>query len=88
LNIDWLLNLDKGLPKEDIAIVIDISPSIATLRAEKLDLFERNEKLLLAVNKNYSKLAKQFSWKIINGDNSKEQVHQDILNLLKREKII
>ena len=88
LNIDWLLNLDKGLPKEDIAIVINISPSTVTLRTEKLDLFERNEKLLLAVNKNYSKLAKQFSWKIISGDNSKEQVHQDILNLLKREKII
>lgn len=88
LNIDWLLNLDKGLPKEDIAIVINISPSTVTLRTEKLDLFERNEKLLLAVNKNYSKLAKQFSWKIISGDNSKEQVHQDILKLLKREKII
>lgn len=88
LNIDWLLNLDKGLPKEDIAIVINISPSTVKLRTEKLDLFERSEKLLLAVNKNYSKLAKQFSWKIISGDNSKEQVHQDILNLLKREKII
>jgi dTMP kinase len=88
LNIDWLLNLDKGLPKEDIAIVINISPSTVKLRTEKLDLFERSEKLLLAVNKNYSKLAKQFSWKIISGDNSKEQVHQDILNLLKRDKII
>lgn len=88
LNIDWLSNLDKGLPKEDIAIVINISPSTVKLRTEKLDLFERSEKLLLAVNKNYSKLAKQFSWKIISGDNSKEQVHQDILNLLKREKII
>ncbi|NAL77343.1 dTMP kinase [Nitrososphaera sp. AFS] len=88
LNIDWLLNLDKGLPKEDIAIVINISPSTVKLRTEKLDLFERSEKLLLAVNKNYSKLAKRFSWKIMSGDNSKEQVHQDILNLLKREKII
>jgi dTMP kinase len=88
LNIDWLLNLDKGLPKEDIAIVINISPSTVKLRTEKLDLFERSEKLLLAVNKNYSKLAKQFSWKIISGDKRKEQVHQDILNLLKREKII
>ena len=88
LDIDWLLNLDKGLPKEHIAIVIDVSPSTASLRAEKLDLFESNEKLLLDVNKNYSKLAKQFSWKIVNGDNSKEQVHQDIMNLLKREKII
>lgn len=88
LNIEWLINLDKGLPKEDIAIVLDVSPSTTSLRAEKLDLFERNEKLLLDVNKNYSKLAERFSWKIINGDNSKERVHQDILNLLKNEKII
>ncbi len=88
LNIDWLLNLDKGMPKEDIAIVLDVGPSIASLRSEKLDLFERNEKLLLDVNTNYSKLAKRFNWKIINGGNSKEQVHQNILSLLKKEKII
>ena len=88
LNIDWLLNLDKGLPKEDIAIVLDVSPSTASLRSENLDLFERNEKLLLEVNKNYSKLAKQFNWKIINGSNSQEQVHKEVLSLLKKEKII
>ena len=88
LGIDWLLNLDRGLPKEDIAIVLGISPSTAILRSEKLDLFERNEKLLLTANKNYIKLAREFNWQIINGSNSKEQVQNDILNLLKKEKII
>jgi dTMP kinase len=88
LNISWLLNLDKGLPKEDIAIVLSVSPSTTSQRSEKLDLFERNRKLLSEVIKNYTKLAEKFDWKVINGDKSREQVHQDILCLLSKEKII
>ena len=88
LNIDWLLNLDKGMPKEDITVVLDVNLSTALLRSQKLDLFERNQKLLLDVNKNYNELAQRFNWKIIKGDNNRERVHQDILSLLKKEKII
>jgi len=90
LNINWLANLERGLPKEDIVIVLDVSSTILTERSTERDLdsFEKNQKLLLEVNKNYRKLAKQFKWKIINGEKSREQVHQEIMNILKIMRIV
>ena len=90
LNINWLANLDKGLPKEDVVIVLDVSPTVLTERSTGIDLdsFEKNQKLLLEVKKNYRKLAKQFKWKIINGEQSREKVHQEIMNILKIMRIV
>ncbi len=90
LNINWLANLERGLPKEDIVIVLDVSSTVLTERSTERDLdsFEKNQKLLLEVNKNYRKLAKQFKWKIINGEKSREQVHQEIMNILKIMRIV
>jgi dTMP kinase len=89
LNINWLLNLDKGLPKEDLVIVLEINPKISYQRAvEYLDAFERDQKLLSDVHKNYRKLARQFKWKIINGERSKDEIHQDIMKMIKKLCII
>jgi dTMP kinase len=82
--------LERGLPKEAIVIVLDVSPTVSSQRSEAgdLDSFEKNQKLLLEVNKNYRKLAKQFKWKIINGEKSKEQVHQEIMKIVKLLNVI
>jgi dTMP kinase len=85
LNIKWLLNLDKGLPKEDVVIVLEIEPKVSYQREiECLDTFEKDQRLLVDVHKNYRKLARQFKWKIINGKKSKEEVHQDIMKIVKK----
>ena len=90
LNINWLANLDRGLPKEDIVILLDVSSTILTERSTERDLdsFEKDQKLLLEVNKNYRKLAKQFKWKIINGEKSREQIHKEIMDILKIMRIV
>ena len=89
LNINWLLNLDKGLPKEDLMIVLEVNPKTSYQRAvEHLDAFEKDQKLLADVHKNYRKLAGQFKWKIINGERNKDEVHQDIMKLAKKLGII
>jgi len=89
LNINWLLNLDKGLPKEDLVIVLEVNPKTSYQRAvEHLDAFEKDQKLLADVHKNYRKLAGQFKWKIINGERNKDEVHQDIMKLVKKLSII
>ena len=90
LSSKWLANLEKGLPKEDIVIVLDVSPSVSSHRSgdRDLDSFEKDQKLLLEVNKNYRKLAKQFKWKIINGEKTKEQVHQEIMKIVKLLKVV
>jgi dTMP kinase len=90
LNLNWLSNLEKGLPKEDIVIVLDISSTVSAERSAEADLdsFEKNQKLLLEVINNYRKFAKQFKWNIINGEGSREQVHQEIMKILKLLRVV
>ena len=84
LGLEWLLNLDKGLPKEDLAIVLEVSPNISYQRVPgDRDTFEMDQKLQMKVHRNYRILAKQFNWKIIDGDRDSEQVHNEIMNIVK-----
>lgn len=90
LNIHWLANLEKGLPKEDLVITLDVSPAVLNARSaeEDLDSFEKDRKLSLEVAKNYRKFAKQFKWKIVDGEKSKEQVHREILRIVKLQHVV
>lgn len=84
LGLEWLLNLDKGLPKEDLAIVLEVNPNVSYQRMPGVrDAFEMDQTLLLKVHKNYRILAKQFNWKIVDGEGASEQVHNEIMNIVK-----
>jgi dTMP kinase len=85
MDINWLLRLDKGLPKEDIVLVILVNPSMSAKRAEMQDAFESDIQLAASAYKNYLKFAKQYRWKIIDGSKSKEQVHQEIMKIIRKE---
>ncbi|HWS20607.1 MAG TPA: dTMP kinase [Nitrososphaera sp.] len=85
MDIKWLLLLDKGLPKEDIVLVILVNPSISAQRAEIQDMFESDPQLAANAYKNYLKFAKQYRWKVIDGSKSKEQVHQEITKIIRKE---
>lgn len=85
LDVKWLLNLDRGLPKEDIVIVLEVNPHTSYQRVpEDRDAFEMDQKLLTKVHKNYRKLAKQFNWKAVNGEKVSEQVHNEIMNIVRK----
>jgi dTMP kinase len=85
MDINWLLRLDKGLPKEDIVLVMLVNPNISAKRAEMQDAFESDPQLAAKAYKNYLKFAKQYRWKVINGSKSKEQVHQEITKIIRKE---
>jgi dTMP kinase len=85
MDINWLLRLDKGLPKEDITLVILVNPRISSKRAEMQDAFESDTQLATSAYKNYLKFAKQYRWKVIDGSKSKEQVHQEIMKIVRKE---
>ncbi|MEW6605395.1 MAG: dTMP kinase, partial [Thermoproteota archaeon] len=85
MDANWLLKLDKGLPKEDLVIVILVKPDISTKRAESLDAFESDRQLAANAYKNYLKFARKFGWKVIDGSKSKEQVHQEIMKIVRKE---
>jgi dTMP kinase len=92
LNLKWLLNLDRGLPKEDVVIVLEINPNTSYQRVPRdrdtlprgRDTFEMDQKLLTKVHKNYRKLARQFNWKIINGERASGEVHNDIMKIVRK----
>jgi dTMP kinase len=85
LNLNWLLNLDRGLPKEDVVIVLEVNPGISYRRVPKdRDTFEMDQKLLIQVDKNYRKLAKRFNWKLINGEKFSEDVHDEIMDIVRK----
>jgi dTMP kinase len=84
LGLKWLLNLDKGLPKEDVVIVLEVNPDTSYQRVpEDRDTFEMDQKLLMKVHKNYCKLAKQFNWRVLNGEKASAQVHNEIMNIVR-----
>jgi dTMP kinase len=85
MDVNWLLRLDKGLPKENIVLVILVNPSISAKRAEMRDAFESDSQLAAKAHENYLKFAKQFRWRIIDGSKSKEQVHQEIMKIIRKE---
>jgi dTMP kinase len=85
MDVNWLLRLDKGLPKENIVLVILVNPSISAKRAEMRDAFESDSQLAAKAYENYLKFAKQFRWRIIDGSKSKEQVHQEIMKIIRKE---
>jgi dTMP kinase len=83
LKLDWLLSLDKDLPKADLVIVIDIKPMSLVSRSKNVvDTFEKDLELIRRVKKNYRILAKKFNWRVVEGENSVGEVHQQVLKIV------
>lgn len=82
LKTDWLENLDAGLPKSDLVIVLDVSQneSFNRKRANR-DRFEKNKDFSQRISKTYRRMAKQKKWKIVNATKSKHEVHEDIMKI-------
>lgn len=84
LELDWLQNLDKGMPIEDLCIVLDVSKGVSKSRSNNIsDLFESDDLLLERVQRNYRKLARRFKWRVVNANASKEEVSKKIMKLVK-----
>jgi dTMP kinase len=86
IDLNWLMNLDKGLPKEDLVIVLDIDSWVSQKRGTdnrfELDEFEKNRRFLENVRKNYILLAKKFNWYIINSNREVNDVFNSILDVV------
>jgi len=76
----WLENLDIGLPKADLVILLDVSQKESFQRKKtKRDKFEKNKEFLMKISKIYRETAKKKRWKIIDASQTKEAVHEEIL---------
>ena len=76
----WLENLDAGLPKADLVILLDVTQK-ESFRRQKTnrDKFEKNEEFLRKISKIYLITAKKKHWKIIDASKSKQEIHKEIL---------
>jgi dTMP kinase len=86
LDFEWLSILDRGMPKEDVTIILDINPQISYLRSTEnnfvLDEFEKSREFLEKVRINYLELAKVFNWNVLHSENSKDIVFKSILKII------
>ena len=83
LKKEWLENLDLGLPKSDLTILIDIPITESVLRkSENRDRYEKDKKFLNNVKSRYKKLSTMNKWSRIKGNKSKEEVSKEIWNLV------
>jgi len=86
LNLKWLQNLDVGLPRADLVIVLDVSQKESFSRKKsKRDKFEKNRKFLEQISKTYRKLAKNLDWKLVDALRPKEEVHKSIMEILSKK---
>jgi thymidylate kinase len=77
LPLSWLDALEKGLPKPDKVIVLDVSPGISLGRKRKRrDVHEGNLVYLSRVRKEYVALAKRYGWKTIDGAQDSQTVRR------------
>jgi|TARA_B100000809_G_C15072108_1_gene506448 dTMP kinase len=86
LKLSWLENLDAGLPKSDLVIVLDV-PQNESFKRKKTnrDKFEKNKIFSQTISKIYRKMAKKKRWKIVDATNSINEVHQDIMQIFSRK---
>ena len=82
----WLENLDNGLPKADLVILLDVTQKESFSRQKThRDKFEKNEEFLRKISKIYRTIAKKKHWKIIDASKSKNEVHEEILKIFSKK---
>jgi len=81
LDKKWLEDIESGLPRPSLTILIDI-PSREALkrkgRVKKLDRYEKNVKYIERVRSAYLDLAREKGWKMVNGTRSRGELEEEI----------
>ena len=79
----WLENLDEGLPKADLVILLDVTQTESFQRQKtKRDKFEKNKEFSRQISILYKKIAKKKRWKIIDASKPRKEIHEEILAIL------
>lgn len=74
LKSKWLENLDDGLPKPNLVILLDVTQKESFSRQKtNRDKFEKNEAFSRKISILYKKIAKKKHWKIIDASQSKKK---------------
>ena len=83
LDLGFLEDLDRDMPKPDLVILLDIDPQMARDRKmARRDIFESNMELAGAVRRKYRDLAREQGWKTVDAAGTEQAVHKKILDIV------
>lgn len=69
LDIKWLYDLERDLPKPDIVFILDVSPKTSSSRKKSFrDVHEGDLEYLRKVRNAYLRLARRYKWKVIDAE--------------------
>ena len=81
LELEWLLQLETGLPEPDLVLLLDASPTkLVPRRGDRKDSYERNISLQEKAREAYLGLAKRFGWSIVDADGGIEETSQGVIS--------
>jgi len=84
-DLKWLSNLDAGLPKENIVILLDVKSTDSFSRKKtQRDKFEKDKEFAQKIIHTYRTLAKKFGWKIVNASQTQEKIHKAVKEITLR----
>jgi dTMP kinase len=85
LDAEWLAAAQRFLPQPTLTFVLDIAPETAASRKrEGRDKYERDMALLARVRRSYQRQASQPGWRLLNGEQSKDDLADEIARVVDR----
>jgi dTMP kinase len=83
LKLEWLVNLEAGLPKPDTVIVLDAPPAVLhSRRGLNKDEYEQNTSLQEKTREAYLKLAGDFGWKVVDATGGIDATNQSLIGVV------
>jgi dTMP kinase len=81
LEAGWLANLEKGMPKANLVILLDAAPHALTSRrpAGDKDVYEKSSAMQTKAQKTYRELARENDWSRIDASGPVEDVQADVV---------
>jgi len=81
-DIEMLIEMNKGLLKPDVEILLDGERFIEG--KETGHLHESNDDLVTRCRANHLQLAARFGWQVVNANQAREEVHVEVLTCLEK----
>jgi len=84
LKLEWLINLDDGLPKSDMTVVLDAPAVRLLLRRTRIkDEYEKNLGLQERTRSAYLKLAHDFDWKVVDATGGIQATNRLLIGIIR-----
>ena len=84
LETGWLSTLDENMPRSDLTLILDVPVQITEKRGTlmKKNRFVYDKEFIERVREAFLTLAEKEKWEVIDGAQSREDIHKDIIKIV------